>query len=138
MAFNSDDFIIVDDGWAFRLLHKDTKKNFGEYFQAQCRSLEWKAASIVYDKYRRKNDLGHEDLVSLRKFAENFAEQRREAGKPINQDHLVQVVSAELKKRIAEKPKEDLIELRDRLVEEAKSLNFKPLIIPPEEGGFGC
>jgi hypothetical protein len=113
--FESDDFIFVDveefinvngkqvPSKGVRLVHKDTQKNFGEYFQAQCCSLEWKAASIVHDKYRRKNDLGHEDLVSLRKFAESFAEQRRETGKPINQDHLVQVVSAELKKRTAEK-----------------------------------
>jgi hypothetical protein len=113
--FESEDFVFVEidgslkiDGKehhykAFRLVHKETGKNFGEHFQAQCRSLECKAASIVHDKYRRKNDLGHEDLVSLCQFAESFAERRREAGKPINQDHLVQVVSAELKKRIAEK-----------------------------------
>ena len=83
-----------------RSLKKDTNKNFGEYFQAQVRSMEWKAAGIVHEKYRRKNNLGHEDLMELCKFAEAFSEERKLTGKPINQDHLVQVVSAELKKKI--------------------------------------
>jgi hypothetical protein len=120
MPLNSDDFEFVEvdefinvngkqvPSKGVRLMHKTEKKNFGEYYQVQVRSIEWQAAAIVHDKYRRKNDLGHEDLVSLRKFAENVVEQRKSVGKSINKDFLVQQVSAELKKRIAEKPKENL------------------------------
>jgi hypothetical protein len=112
MPFYDDDFHLVEvdgsltvDGKthhykAHRLLHKETGKNFGEYFQAQVRSMEWQAASIVHEKYRRKHGLYHEDLVSLRKFAESVVEQRKAIGKSINKDFLVQEVSAELKKRI--------------------------------------
>ena len=118
MIFDVDDFIFVEvnefinvngqqvPSKGVRLVHKDTKKNFGEYFQSQVRSMEWQAASIVYDKYRRKNNLEFEDLVSLRKFAEDVVEQRKTNGKSINKDFLVQQVSAEFKKRIAERNSE--------------------------------
>lgn len=108
-----DEFISVNGkpvpSKGIRWLHKITRKNFGEYFQVQVRSMEWRAAGIVFEKYKRKNDLTFEDLVSLRRFAESVVEQRKSIGKSINQDFLVQQVSAELKKRITDKakPKED-------------------------------
>ncbi len=121
MAFESDDFVFIDveefinvngkqvPSKGVRLIHKDTLKNFGESFQAQCRTMEWKAAITIHDKYRRKYDLGHEDLISLRKFAESLSESRKEQGKPLNKDFLIQHLSAEVKKRFADKPKQNLI-----------------------------
>ena len=86
-----------------RLVHILTKLDFGVYFQAQVRSMEWKAAYIVHDKYRRKYNLAHEDLVSLREFAEDFSAERKRAGKSLNKDFLIQELSAELKRRVAAK-----------------------------------
>ena len=117
MSLNSDDFVFIEINEfinfngkqilskGVRLVYKDTIRNLGEYFQEKCRSMEWQAALTVYEKYRRKNRLLHEDLINLRKFSEGVVERRKSANKSINKDFLIQEVSGELKRWIAEKPK---------------------------------
>lgn len=83
---------------AYRLLHNVTGKNFGEAYQAACRSPEWKAALIVFEKYKRKMGLEHKDLLSLRRHLENFSADRKAQGKKCSNDFLVQEASAYTKK----------------------------------------
>jgi beta-phosphoglucomutase-like phosphatase (HAD superfamily) len=118
MPFDDDEFHFIEvDGTlvtdskvshykAVRLVHKETGRNFGEYFQEACRSMPWKSAGIVHEKYKRKFNLTFEDYISLRRYAEEVAEERKTVGKPLNQDFLVQMCSAELKKRYANRPKQ--------------------------------
>jgi len=66
----------------------------GEWFQAQCRSPEWRAALVVYEKYRRSCGWEHQDLLLLTTFAEGCSRRRKLAGKSAHLDILVQEVSA--------------------------------------------
>lgn len=88
---------------AFRLLHKITGLNFGEYFQAACRSPEWKAALIIMDKYKRKMEITRDEFLDLRYYIEDFAAERKAAGKKCSNDFLVQEASAYIKKLEAQK-----------------------------------
>ena len=83
---------------AFRLLHKVTGLNFGEHFQAACRSPEWKAAMIIMDKYKRKMDLSRDDFLELRCYLEDFSADRKAQGKKCSNDFLVQEASAYIKR----------------------------------------
>lgn len=67
--------------------------------------MEWKAAYTVYNKYRRKENLNHQDLIDLRTFSESVVESRALENKPIKLDFLIQKVSAELKNRLSDRKK---------------------------------
>lgn len=82
---------------AVRLVHKETGLQFGEYFQESVRSPEWRAALIVYEKYKRKFDLDHSVLEKLRYYMGEFSEEKRAIGKILKSDHLVQIASSKLK-----------------------------------------
>ena len=82
---------------AVRLVHKETNLQFGEYFQESARSPEWRAALIVYEKYKRKFDLNYSVLAKLRYYMVEFSAEKKEAGKTLKQDHLVQIASVKLK-----------------------------------------
>lgn len=65
----------------------------GDWFQAQCRTPEWRAALIVWQKYKRKLALDHQQLVELRQYVVGFSTQRRAAGKPASKEFLIQKAS---------------------------------------------
>jgi hypothetical protein len=88
-----------------RLVRVTSNREFGSLFQEQCRSMEWKAAYTVYNKYRRKENLNQQDLRDLTVFSESVAESRALENKPIKLDFLVQKVSSELKTRLADRKK---------------------------------
>lgn len=67
-------------------------------FQEACRTPEWRAALIVYEKYKRKFNLEFEDLVRLRNFVVDFTCEREIKGLKVNKELLVQFASAEVKK----------------------------------------
>lgn len=106
----ADEFEIVNGSDGFRLVHKVTRKELGEYFQAACRTPEWKSALIIFEKYKRQNGLQHKDLVELRKYLEGFAANRRAQGKKCSNDFLTQEGSAYLKKQLDEKRKTEYYE----------------------------
>lgn len=62
----------------------------GEMFQALCRTPEWRAALIVYEKYRRKFGMSHEDLVTLRAMVSRYSNARRLNGHPVSKEFLIQ------------------------------------------------
>lgn len=82
---------------AVRLIHKETGRQFGECFQESVRFPEWRAALIVYEKYKRKFNLDYPVLVKLCHYMTEFSEEKRIIGKILKQDHLVQVASTKLK-----------------------------------------
>jgi len=84
----------TDDGWR---LMDESGKQFGESFQERVRSPEWKSALIVYEKYKRKYDLQHEDLINLSDLIVERAAERRALGKKCSNDYLTQIASAEVK-----------------------------------------
>ena len=98
----NEDFIFIseDNNRSVRLVHKDTKENFGTFFQSKVRSPEYKSALIVYEKYKRQFNLDHNFLVGLKEHVIEFSSQRKLQGKKVNPDLLVQECSAELKRRI--------------------------------------
>ena len=94
----SDDtfkFELTDEGW--RCFNSE-RKQIGEIFQSQCRSIEWKAALIVFEKYKRAYNLTHENLISLKTYVEQFSAARKVSGKSVNKDYLTQIASAEIKR----------------------------------------
>lgn len=80
-----------------RLVHKETGRQFGEDFQESVRSPEWRAAYIVYDKYRRKMGLEMSDYWKLVDFVMKFSQERKDAGKNVSNDFLIQIASNEIK-----------------------------------------
>ncbi len=97
MLISDDTFQIelTPEGW--RCFNFE-RKQLGEVFQAQCRTIEWKAASIVFEKYKRAYNLTHEDLISLKTYIEQFSAARKASGKSVNKDYLTQIASAEIKR----------------------------------------
>lgn len=92
------EYILFDTGKnSVRLIHRETGRQFGEDFQESCRAPEWRAAFIVYDKYRRKMDLEIQDLRRLTEFVMKFSQERKDAGKNVSNDYLVQIASNEIK-----------------------------------------
>jgi len=88
-------FVRNEDGW--RLIDSETGRQFGEHFQELCRSPEWEAAHIVYEKYKRNFNLTHEDLLDLRDYIVEFSANRKAMGKKASPDFLVQEASRRLK-----------------------------------------
>jgi len=88
---------LEDGGW--RLRDEETKVQFGEVFQAACRTPEWKSSLIVYEKYKRKYGLERKDLIELTRFVQECSEERQSQGKKCSNDYLTQMASAELKKK---------------------------------------
>ena len=72
--------------------------DIGTYYQLGIHSSEWRAAMVVYQKYRRKFGLDHKDLISLTQFTVRISDESALIGKQLSQDHLIQLASAELKK----------------------------------------
>ena len=72
--------------------------HLGEMFQAECRTPQWKAAMIVFEKYKRKFSLEHKHLLVLRDHVLSFSEKRSSLGKQTSKDFLVQEASAFLKR----------------------------------------
>lgn len=66
----------------------------GEWFQAKCRTPEWSAALIAFEKYKRKMFLDHHHLVEIREYVIGFSTQRTAAGKPASKELLIQEASA--------------------------------------------
>jgi hypothetical protein len=100
-----DEFVLKDTGNnSVRLIHKDTGLEFGEYFQESCRSPEWRAALIVYEKYKRKMGLDYPHLKELVNIVIKLSEERKAAGKNVSNDYLIQIASGEIKKFV--KPEE--------------------------------
>jgi hypothetical protein len=86
----------LEDG-SYRLFNENNCQ-FGEGYQESIRSPEWKAALIVYEKYKRKMDLEHLDLIKLKNYIVSFSENRKSQGKKVSNDYLIQECSAELKR----------------------------------------
>ncbi len=82
---------------AVRLINEETGRQFGEDFQESVRSPEWRAAYIVHEKYRRKMNLEISDLRRLTEFVMTFSQERKDAGKNVSNDYLVQIASNEIK-----------------------------------------
>ena len=82
---------------ASKLFHAETGLQFGEYFQSACRSNAWKAAGIIINKYKRKMDLGFDELKELRSYLERFEADRITGGKKCAFDFLVQEASNYIK-----------------------------------------
>lgn len=79
-------FVETAEGWRC--------PGLGECFQEKCRSAEWRAALIVWEKYKRKLNLDAAHLASLRERVLTFSAQRKEAGKPASKEFLIQEASA--------------------------------------------
>lgn len=94
-------FFLEEAGW--RCKDEDTEIEFGDAFQEVVRSPEWKSAVIVHEKYKRKYNLEHKDLIELTKFVEKFSEERQSQGKKCSNDFLTQIASAEIKKKFTKK-----------------------------------
>ena len=73
-------------------------ESIGVTFQRAVRSPEWKAALIVYEKYKRKLNLEYKDLIKLKDFVVTFSENRKAQGKKVSDDYLIQIASGEIKK----------------------------------------
>lgn len=73
-------------------------ESIGVTFQRACRSPEWKASLIVYEKYKRKMGLEFEDLIKLREYIVSFSNLRKVQGKKVSNDFLTQECSAEAKR----------------------------------------
>lgn len=86
-----DGFPIVATETGFRC------PGFGEFFQSRCRSSEWKAALVVWEKYKRKSKLDHSHLLRLRTHVEAFSLRRKTEGKPAHIELLKQEASAYLR-----------------------------------------
>ena len=82
----------------YRLVDENDRP-FGEWYQEQIRTPEWKSALIVYEKYKRKLNLEHNDLIQLREWLIEFSKDRKAQGKKCSNDFLTQVASNELKLR---------------------------------------
>ena len=85
-------WIKTENGWRF---------NTNIDFQALCRSVEYKSALIIYEKYKRKFNLQYNDLLDIRDYAIEFSTERKNAGKSINKDFLIQKLSEYLKSKFA-------------------------------------
>ena len=90
-------FEIITTNIGYKLMDTETGKPFGETFQESCRSPEVKAAMIVFEKYKRKFNLQYEDLIKLSRYVINFSEERKQSGKKVSNDYLVQIASNEIK-----------------------------------------
>jgi hypothetical protein len=73
-------------------------ETIGVTFQRACRSPEWRASLVVYEKYKRKMNLQFEDLLKLREYIVSFSEDRKRQGKKVSNDFLIQECSAEVKR----------------------------------------
>ena len=66
--------------------------------QETIRTPEIKAALIVFEKYKRKMNLDHPDLMRLSKHVLAFSEKRQDEGKNTSRELLIQECSAEVKR----------------------------------------
>lgn len=89
---------IVSTDTGYRMVDENGRQ-FGDWFQEQVRTPEWKSALIVYQKYKRQLNLEHNDLIQLREWLIEFSADRKAQGKKCSNDFLTQVASKELKLR---------------------------------------
>lgn len=69
----------------------------GEPFQDKVRSPQWKAALIVFEKYKRQFKLEHEDLIHLKDWIIDKVKERELIGKKTGKDFMIQLCSEEIK-----------------------------------------
>lgn len=94
----NDEFAIVETGNNSVRLINSNGLQFGEYYQIKCRTPEWKASLIVFEKYKRKYNLSYQDLLNLREYMVSFCNDRKQLGKSISNDYMTQVASTEIKR----------------------------------------
>lgn len=82
----------------YRFYDDESGKQLGEIIQEKIRLPEYQASLIVYEKYKRKHNLSHEDLINLRIYISDFSKERKKIGKKVSNDYLIQIASDELKK----------------------------------------
>ncbi len=62
-------------------------------------TIEFQAAFIIFDKYRRSMELDHTDLKKLVSNSQHISSERRAKGKVPNLDFLTQEVGKQLKEK---------------------------------------
>ena len=80
------------------MIEEIPNESIGVTFQRACRSPEWRASLIVYEKYKRKMNLQFEDLLKLREYIVSFSNIRKSQDKKISNDFLIQECSTEVKR----------------------------------------
>jgi hypothetical protein len=70
--------------------------NYAKKFKEACTSIEWRAALIVYEKYKRKHDMVLQDII---KWVINCSEDRITNNKKVNLDILIQETSKYVKNK---------------------------------------
>ena len=97
---------LVLDSKGYQYLHKVTRIPYAHYLWDAMKTIEWRAASTVYQKYKKEYDLPHVVLDLLKMFNFKFTRTRKEVGKDTNLDFLTQECVKEAKK-IGELLKQD-------------------------------
>lgn len=78
------------------------KDLFAKWFQTRSQSIEWQAAKIIHEKYKRKLELTYEDLLCLIVESEMESRSRLKQGKSVNKDILIQKLSNFCKSELKE------------------------------------
>lgn len=74
----------------------------GEWFQEQTRTIEWKSALIVFEKYKRSMNLEYDDLVQIRNHVSLFSKSRFNDHRKVNKDILTQEASQYVKREYSD------------------------------------
>lgn len=94
----TDEFETVLVSGGYQCLHKVTKIPYAYYLWKAMTTIEWRAASIVYQKYKKEYDFPVFVLDLLKMFNFKFTRTRKELGKDTNLDFLTQECVKEAKK----------------------------------------
>jgi len=96
---SESEFETVSDSEGYTTcLHKVTRIPYADYLWKAMETIEWRAASTVYQKYKKEYDFPHVVLDLLKMFNFKFTASRKEAGKDTNLDFLTQECVKEAKK----------------------------------------
>lgn len=95
---NDSEFEMVLGDKGYQFLHKETRIPFTHYLWDAMKTIEWRAAATVYDKYKKQYDFPHVVLNLLKMFNFKFTTSRKELGKDTNLDFLTQECVKEAKK----------------------------------------
>lgn len=88
--FQESNFILQKGARGISLVNEKTGEPLGLFIGEWIRSDECQAASVVYEKYKRKHNLQHIDLRHLSLYILGFSIGRQHENKKVNKDILIQ------------------------------------------------